>query len=295
MRVFLTGATGFIGSAVVRELQNAGHQAVGLARSASSAASLAALGVEAHRGSLDDLDELRSGVLAADGVIHLAFDNSFGDFEETIARDRRAVRIIGDALAGSGKPFVSVSVTTMLYSQGEPGTEEWNASDETPGFPRSAAEDAVIALACRGVRASVVRLAPCVHDADRQGFAAALADLAREKGVSAYVGDGMNRWPAVHRLDAAKLFLLALESAPAGMRLHGVGEEGVPLRSIAEAIGRRWNLPAEAIAPEMAGEHFGWLAPFVLFDNPVSSALTQKLLNWRPESSTLIADIESRF
>lgn len=294
MRVFVTGATGFIGTAVIKELQSNGHQVIGLARSEQTAASLMELGAGVHRGSLEDLESLRNGATSADGVIHLAFDNGFGDFDTIISNDQRAINAIGDALAGSGKPFVSTSVTTMISPQGRPATEDMKASKETPGFPRSSAEDAVIALAGRGIRSSVVRLAPCVHDANRQGFATALAYVAREKGVSAYVSDRTNRWPAVHRNDAAKLFRLALESAPAGTRLHGVGEDGILFSNIAEAIGRRWNLPVTGISHEAAGEHFGWLSPFVPFDNPVSSAKTQKLLNWKPEGHTLIFDIESK-
>lgn len=293
MRVFITGATGFIGTALIRELQNDGHQVVGLARSDRSAAVLAELGAEAHRGSLEDLESLRSGAASADGVVHLAFDNSLGDFDSIIRSDQHAINAIGDALAGSGKPFVSTSVTTMISSQRQLATEDMKGSEETPGFPRSAAENAVIALAGRDIRSSVVRLAPCVHDANRHGFASVLAHIARQKGISAYVGDGMNHWPAVHRADAAKLFQLALQSAPAGTRLHGVGESGIPFSNIAEAIGRRWNLPVASLSHEEAAEHFGWLLPFVSFDNPVSSAKTQQLLNWKPTGHTLLSDIES--
>lgn len=294
MRVFVTGATGFIGTAVIKELQSNGHQVIGLSRSDQTAALLMGLGAEVHHGSLEDLESLSNGAASADGVIHLAFDNGFGDFDKIILNDQRAINAIGNALAGSGKPFVSTSVTTMIPPQGHPANEDMKASKETPGFPRSFAEDAVIALSGNGIRSSVVRLAPCVHDANRQGFATALAYVAREKGFSAYVGDGNNRWPAVHRNDAAKLFRLALESAPAGTRLHGVGEDGILFSKIAEAIGRRWNLPVTGISHEAVGEHFGWLSPFVLFDNPVSSAKTQQLLNWKPKGNTLISDIESK-
>ena len=292
MRIFVTGATGFIGAAVISELQHSGHQVIGLARSDKSVAALAKLGAESHRGNLEDLESLHDGAASADGVIHLAFDNGFGDFNTIIANDQKAIKAIGDALAGSDKPFVSTSVTTMLSSKGQLATEDMNASEDTPGFPRSAAEDAVIALAERGVRSSVVRLAPCVHDASRQGFATALAYMAREKGFSAYVGDGQNRWPAVHLTDAARLFVLALESAPAGTHLHGVGESGILFSDIAESIGRRWSLPVKSIAPEAVNEHFGWLSSFVQFDNPVSSVKTQQLLSWKPAGDTLIADIE---
>lgn len=291
MRIFVTGATGFIGSAVVKELINAGHQVVGLARSDKAAASLNAVGAEVHRGKLDDLNSLRSGAAVADGVIHLAFDNSFTDFAGAITDDLHAIEVIGDTLAGSGKPFVITSVTTMVPSLGRLATEEDQAQDGSPGSPRSAAEKMAIALAERGVRSSAVRLAPCVHDASSQGFATRLAYLAREKGVSAYVGYGSNRWPAIHRLDVAKLFRLAVESAPAGLRLHGVGEEGVPFRNIAEAIGLHLNLPVSSVSREAADEHFGWLAQFVSMDNPTSNALTRKWLGWEPVEPALVADI----
>lgn len=294
MRIFVTGATGFIGSAVVKELINAGHQVVGLARSDKAAASLNAVGAEVHRGKLDDLDSLRSGAAAADGVIHLAFDNSFTDFVGAITDDLHAIEVIGDTLAGSGKPFVITSVTTMVPSLGRPATEKDQAQDGSPGSPRSAAEKLAIELAERGVRSSAVRLAPCVHDLGSQGFATRLAGLAREKGVSAYVGDGSNRWPAIHRLDAANLFRLAVESAPAGSCLHGAGEEGIPFRNIAEAIGLRLNLPVSSISLEAATEHFGWLAPFVSMDNPTSNALTRKRLGWEPVEATLVADITGK-
>ncbi|MEA4926962.1 MAG: SDR family oxidoreductase [Syntrophomonadaceae bacterium] len=291
MRIFVTGATGFIGSAVVKELINAGHQVVGLARSDKAAALLNADGAKVHRGNLDDPNSLQSGAAAADGVIHLAFENSFTDFAKAIKDDLHTIKAIGDTLAGSGKPFVITSVTTMVPSLGRPATEADQAQDGSPGSPRSAAEKMAIALAEHSVRSSAVRLAPCVHDASSQGFATNLAYLAREKGFSAYVGDGSNRWPAIHRLDAAKLFRLAVESAPAGSRFHGAGEEGIPFRNIAEAIGLRLNLPVSSISPEAAKEHFGWLAPFVLMDNPASSAITRKMLGWEPVESTLVADI----
>lgn len=291
MRIFVTGATGFIGSAVVKELINAGHQVVGLARSDKAVASLHTVGAEVQHGKLDDLNSLRSGAAAADGVIHLAFDNSFTDFVGAIRDDLRAIEVIGDTLAGSGKPFVITSVTTTVPSLGRPATEEDQPQDGSPGSPRSAAEKMAITLAERGVRSSAVRLAPCVHDVSNQGFATSLANLAREKGFSAYVGDGSNRWPAIHQLDAAKLFRLAVESAPAGLRLHGTGEEGILFRDIAEAIGMRLGLPVSSISHEAAAEHFGWLRPFVFMDNPASSALTRKWLGWEPAGPTLIADI----
>lgn len=291
MRIFVTGATGFIGSAVVKELLNAGHQVMGLARSDKSAAALNAMGAQVHRGSLHDTNSLRSGAAAVDGVIHLAFDNSFTDFSGAITDDLHAIEAMGDPLAGFGKPFVITSVTTMVPSLGRPATEEDQPQDGSPGMPRGAAEKMALALAERNVRSAAVRLSPCVHDATRHGFATGLADIARKKGVSAYVGDGWNRWPAIHRLDAAKLFRLALESAPAGSRLHGAGEEGIPIRDIAEAIGLSLNLPVIRISPEAAEEHFGWLTPFVLIDNPTSNSLTRERLGWKPAGPTLVDDI----
>jgi nucleoside-diphosphate-sugar epimerase len=265
MRVFITGATGFIGSAVVRDLLEAGHEVVGLARSDTAA--------------------------APDGVIHLAFIHDFSDYAGASLIDLRAVEAMGAALEGSCKPFV-VTSGTLVLTRGRLGTEDDAPDPGAPAATRIASEHATIALAERGVRASVVRLAPCVHDTSRQGFATLLAGVAREKGVSAFVGDGSNRWPAVHRLDAARLYGLALEAAPAGSRLHGVGEEGVRFREIAEAIGRKLAVPVVSIAPEDAAGHFGWMAAMVSIDNPTSSALTRGRLGWAPEGPGLVADIE---
>jgi nucleoside-diphosphate-sugar epimerase len=291
VRVFVTGATGYIGSAIVRELLAAGHQVVGLARSDTAAAALKAADAEVHRGNLDDLDSLRSGAVASDGVIHTAFNNisETTDFAASVQADLRAVEAIGAALEGSGKPFV-VTAGTLMVTPGRLATEQDPGRD---GFPRVASENTTISLAERGVRSSVVRLAPSVHgEGDKHGFVPSLIGIARDKGVSAYVGDGSNRWPAVHRLDAARLFRLAAEAARAGSRLHGVGEEGVPFREIAEAIGRQLKLPIVSIAASDAGAHFGFLSAFVSADNPTSSKQTQELLGWRPQGPALIADIE---
>lgn len=295
MRVFVTGASGHIGSAVVPELLRTGHQVVGLARSDSSAAALASAGAEARRGDLDDLDGLREAAAEADGVIHLAFKHEAmrsGDFPGAISADLGAIQAIGAALEGSGKPFVSTSGTLMLASAGiarRPGTEQ----DVLQAGPRIDAENTVIALAEHGVRSSVVRLAPLVHSTlDHHGFGPALIGIARDTGVSGYVGDGSNRWPAVHTLDAALLYRLALESAPAGTRLHGVADEGVPFRDIAGVIGRHLGVPTAGIAPEDADEHFSYLGHFASLDNPVSSEITRELLGWQTDHPGLIEDLE---
>jgi nucleoside-diphosphate-sugar epimerase len=291
MRVFVTGATGFIGSAIVRELIAVGHKVLGLARSDVAAASLAAAGADVHRGSLDDLESLRGGAAASDGVIHTAFIHDFSAYAAAAETDRRAVEVMLGALEGSDKPFVLTS-GTMLLTPGKVGTEDDAASPTSPAGPRAASEVAVLAAAGRGVRASIVRLAPSVHDDGGYGFVTVLIGIAREKGVAAYVGDGLNRWPAVHRLDAAHLYRLALEKAPAGARLHAVVDEGVPVRDIAGVIGRRLNVPVVAKSPEEAVDHFGWFARVVSIDNPASSKLTRERLGWRPTQPALIPDLD---
>ena len=294
MRVFVTGASGWIGSAVVPELIDARHQVVGLARSDTSAAALAAAGAEVHRGTLDDLDSLRSAAEASDGVIHLAFKHDLvfsGNFQAAADADRRAIEAFGEALAGSDRPLVIASGVLGL-APGRVATERDGHGPAPAVSPRLANAEFVLALASRGVRSSVVRLAPTVHGEGDNGFVATLVRIARDKGVSGYLGDGLNRWTAVHRLDAARLFRLALEKGPAGSTLHGVAEEGVAIRDIAEVIGRQLDLPVLAISHEDADEHFGWLAGFLAPDSPASSALTRELLGWQPTHPGLIEDLD---
>ncbi|HYZ17894.1 MAG TPA: SDR family oxidoreductase [Candidatus Acidoferrum sp.] len=300
MRVFVTGTSGWIGSAVVPELIGAGHHVTGLARSDASAAALTAAGAEVCRGTLDDLERLRDAAAASDGVIHLAFkhDVAFsGGFEAAADADARAVETIGEALAGSDRPFV-VAAGTLAVAPGRVLTERDRPLADLIGGPRTPYErrgltaEMTLRLAARGVRSSVVRLAPTVHGEGDHGFMAALVGIARDKGVSGYVGDGSNRWNAVHRLDAAHLFRLALEQAPPGSVLHGVGDEGIPIRAIAEVIGRHLDVPVAAISPEDAAAHFGWLGGFIGIDSPASSTLTRELLGWQPTHPGLIDDLE---
>jgi nucleoside-diphosphate-sugar epimerase len=294
MQVFVTGASGHIGSALVPELLEAGHKVVGLARSEQSAVALAAAGAAVHRGTLDDLDGLAEAATAADGVIHLAFNHEAmraGDFLGAAAADERAIETFAQVLAGTDKPLVTAAGTLMLAAAGlgRAGTE----ADALDAGPRIDAENAVVALADREVRSSVVRLPPVVHSSlDTHGFIPTLIAIAREHGISANVGDGSNRWPAGHTLDAAHLFRLALEGAPAGSRLHAVGDEGIAFREIAAVIGRHLNLPVISIPPEQAGAHFGFLGGLVALDNPVSSTRTRELLGWIPTHPGLLDDLD---
>jgi len=291
MRVFLTGATGFIGSAIIPELINAGHQVLGLTRSDAGAEALIAAGAEPHRGDLENPESLRDGAARSDGVIHCAFDHDFSRFVANCEKDRRAIEALGAGLAGSDRPLVITSGTGIgSAGPGQPATEDGLPDPHHP-HPRVASELAGIAASAVGVNVSVVRL-PQVHNTVKQGFVTPLVDLARSKRVSAYLGDGQNRWPAAHVLDTARLYRLALEKHLAGARYHAVAEEGIPMREIAEVIGRGLKVPVVAMSPDEAADHFGWLAAFAGRDLPASSAQTRQRLGWRPTGPGLIADLE---
>ncbi len=301
MRYFITGASGWIGSAVTAELIASGHEVTGLARSDAAAAALVAAGTDVRRGTIDDLDTLRDAAMESDGVIHLAFKHDIafeGGFASAAAADRLAVEAFGEALAGSDRPFVIASGTLGL-SPGRLATEDDgheinSALIAMGGGPqtRHGTAELVLSLASRGIRSSVVRLSPTNHGKGDNGFMATIVATAREKGVSGYIGDGSNRWPAVHRLDSAHLFCLAVEHAPAGSTLHGVADEGVPIRDVAEVIGRHLEVPVVSIAPEDAPSHFTWMAGFIGLDSPASSAITRELLSWEPVQPGLIDDLD---
>jgi nucleoside-diphosphate-sugar epimerase len=291
MRVFVTGATGFIGLAVVNDLIAAGHQVLGLCRSDEKAAALADAGAEVHRGSLADLDSLKDAAAKSDGVIHLAFNHDFSKFVVNCEDDRRVIKALGSVLAGSGRPLVVTSGTGLANTvPGQPARED-NAIISSDVFPRAASEEAAASVAADGINVSVVRL-PQVHDTVKQGLVTPAIEMYRAKGACAYIGDGLNRWPAAHVLDVGRLYRLAIEKAEAGAKYHAVAEEGVPMRDIAQAIGRCLKLPVKSIAPEEAQAFFGWLAMFAGHDVPASSAQTQKQLGWQPTGPGLIADLE---
>ncbi|MCW2497930.1 SDR family oxidoreductase [Jatrophihabitans sp.] len=291
MRIFVTGASGWIGSAVVPELLNAGHHVIGLARSESSAAAIEALGAEVHQGSIDEPETLHSGAAASDGVVHLAYNHDFSRMDEAARTDRAAIDAIGSALAGTNRPFLIASGLLGLAT-GRPGTEH---DAPAGGHPRIANAAAALSYVDQGVRALIMRFAPSVHGDGDHGFVATLVDVARERGVSAYIEDGSSRWPAVHRADAATLVRLALEDAPAGSALHAAAEEGVPSRDIAEAIGRGLGLPVVSVPADRAAEHFGWIGMFFGADCPASSVITRELLGWKPTHSTLIEDLDAGY
>jgi nucleoside-diphosphate-sugar epimerase len=291
MRVFVTGATGFIGTAVVKELIAAGHKVLGMARSDERAKSLAAIGADVHRGSLEDTDSLKDGAARSDGVIHLAFNHDFSKFVANCEDDRRVIKALGSVLAGSDRPLIVTSGTGVANTiPGKPATED-NATISSDMIPRAASEEAAASVAAEGVNVSVMRL-PQVHDTVRQGLVTYAIAMAREKGVCVYIGNGQNRWPAAHVLDTARLYRLAIEKAEPGAKYHAVAEEGVPVRDMMEVIGRRLKLPVKSIAPEEAEAYLGWLAMFASHDVPASSEQTRRKVGWQPTGPTLLADLE---
>lgn len=292
MRILVTGATGFVGSAVVQELKDAGHVPVGLARSDENAKKLASAGIEVHRGSIEDLASLRKGAELHDGIIHCAFIHDFSKIAESGVRDREAIEAIGGALVGSKKPFVVTSALGTL-PPGQINDETVMPDPSSPGGHRAASEQAVLALGERGVRASIVRLPPSTHGIGDYAFVPALIKIAREKKMAAFVGDGRNRWAAVHRLDAANLFRLAAENGNPGDVFHAVADEGIPTRDLAELIARKLNVAIASKAPEKAAEHFGWITKFAALDMAGSSHITRKKLGWRPTHANLLADLEA--
>lgn len=293
MRVFVTGASGFVGSAVVKELLKAGHQVLGFARSDASAQAIIDAGAEVHKGSLEDLESVQAGAAACDAVIHCGFIHDFSNFKASCELDRKVIGAIATVLEGSQRPFIITSGTALLSGNGL-ATEDKQPAFTADQFPRVATEEAARAAAAKGVNVSVVRLSPSVHgEGDHHGFVPMLIRLAKEKGVSTYVGEGANHWTAVHRLDAAVLYVLALEKAAANANYHASAERGITLREIAEVIGRHLNIPVVSKTKEEAGEHFGWMLHFVTLDNPTSHQITSDILGWEPKGPTLLEDLEA--
>jgi len=291
MRVFVTGASGWIGSAVVDDLLAEGHEVTGLARSDASAAAIEAKGAQVRRGDLDDLDGIRAGAEAAEAVIHLANKHDWSDPASSNAAERAATQTIGDALTGTGRPFLLASGVAVAKDRA--ATEADASPNHGPDSPRGGSENLALEFVDRGVRAVSLRFAPTVHGTGDHGFIAILASIARRNGVSGYPGDGTNRWPAVHRLDAARLVTLGLHKAPAGARLHAIAEEGIPTREIAQAIGRAFDLPVTSIAPDVVQDHFGWIGTFFAMDLPTTSTATRELLGWTPSGPTLVEDLDA--
>jgi nucleoside-diphosphate-sugar epimerase len=292
MRVFITGASGFIGSAIVEDLLAAGHKVVALARSDTSAKFLESLGVEVLRGSLDDLDSLKRGAANSDGVIHCAFVHDFANYANSIKTDQLAIQALGRALEGTNRPLVVTSgilglLNNRLVTEQDQGNVEMS--------PRSISEETTLSFSSKGVRSSVIRLPPSVHGKGDHGFIPIFIAIARQKGVSAYIGDGLNRWPSVHRVDVAQLYRLALEKGTAGARYHGIADEGIPFRDIAEVIGKHLNIPVVSKPVEEAMDHFGWMGRFVHFDSAASNKHTQQELGWQPAQSSLLADMEQNY
>ncbi|MEC5143625.1 SDR family oxidoreductase [Chitinophaga sp. 212800010-3] len=292
MRIFLTGATGFIGSAIVKELIGAGHQVLGLARTEEAERSLIAAGAQVHRGNLENLESLRSGAAMSDGVIHTGFIHDFSKYKENCEIDRRAIETLGEGLAGTGRPLV-VTSGTAVGQTGELITEDQQPVSGSDEMPRAASEEAAAAVAARGVRVAVVRLPLSVHGEGDHGFVPILIGLAREKGMAAYMGDGLNRWPAVHRLDAARAFRLVVENNAAAGNFHVVGEEGIAFKDITNIIGRRLNVPVANITASAAAGYFGWFTHFAAINNPTGSRHTRELLGWEPVQPGLLSDIDS--
>jgi len=290
MKVFVTGASGFIGSAVVKELLTAGHEVTGLARSDESAKAITDAGAQLLKGSLDDLDSLRTGASASDGVIHTAFIHDFSQYAKAAETDKAAIEAMGEVLKGTGKPLVVTGGILGLPKTNGVITE----ADAAPGTPR-ASEATAMALADAGVNASVIRLPPSVHDKGDKGFVPFIISMARKKGVAAYVGDGNNRWPAVHRLDAAHLFRLALEKAAKGSRYNAIGDEGIPVRELAEVIGKHLNLPVISVSTDKAADYFEWMGRFIAFDSPATGYKTRELLGWQPTHIGLIEDMQAHY